>query len=148
MTMSYRPLIGTPISDLDTPCLVVDMDNLDHNMSVMADYYQNRNTKLRGHGKNHKTPAIAMRQINRGGTVGGVCSAKVSEAEVMIHAGITNVMITSEIIAPLKIQRLCNLAKQAEVIVACDNLDNARTISMAAVSHGVNIGLVVELETG
>ena len=53
MTMSYRPLIGTPISDLDTPCLVVDMDNLDHNMSVMADYYQNRNTKLRGHGKNH-----------------------------------------------------------------------------------------------
>ena len=148
MTMSYRPLIGTPISDLDTPCLVVDMDNLDHNMSVMADYYQNRNTKLRGHGKNHKTPAIAMRQINRGGTVGGVCSAKVSEAEVMIHAGITNVMITSEIIAPLKIQRLCNLAKQAEVIVACDNLDNARNISMAAVSHGVNIGLVVELETG
>lgn len=148
MTISYRPLIGTPISDLDTPCLVVDMDNLDHNMSVMADYYQNRNTKLRGHGKNHKTPAIAMRQINRGGTVGGVCSAKVSEAEVMVHGGITNVMITSEIIAPLKIQRLCNLAKQAEVIVACDNLDNARNISMAAVSHGVHIGLVVELETG
>ena len=86
-----------------------------------------------------------MRQINRGGTVGGVCSAKVSEAEVMIHAGITNVMITSEIIAPLKIQRLCNLAKHAEVIVACDNLDNARNISMAAVSHGVNIGLVVDI---
>ncbi|GIS82172.1 MAG: hypothetical protein CM1200mP15_08040 [Dehalococcoidia bacterium] len=39
MTISYRPLIGTPMGDLDTPCLVVDMDNLDHNMSVMADYY-------------------------------------------------------------------------------------------------------------
>ena len=72
MTSSYRPLMGTPIDDLDTPCLVVDMDNLDHNMSVMADYYENRNTKLRGHGKNHKTPAIALRQINRGGTVEGV----------------------------------------------------------------------------
>ena len=148
MTISYRPLIGTPMGDLDTPCLVVDMDNLDHNMSVMADYYATRNTKLRGHGKNHKTPAIALRQINRGGTVEGVCSAKVSEAEVMVHGGIQNVMITSEIIAPLKIERLCNLAKQADIIVACDNLDNARNISRSAVSHGVSIGIVVELETG
>ena len=76
----YRPLPGTPMEDLDTPCLVIDMDALEHNMDVVADFYSGRSSKLRGHSKNHKTPAIALRQIRRGGTVGGVCSAKVSEA--------------------------------------------------------------------
>ena len=99
MDLHYRPQPGTPLEDLDTPCLILDMDALDHNMGVMADYYSGRSAKLRGHSKNHKTPALAHRQIRRGGTVGGVCSAKVSEAEVMVHSGIPSVFITSEIMA-------------------------------------------------
>ena len=67
----YRPQPGTPLSELDTPCLILDMDALDGNMGVMADFYEGRSSKLRGHSKNHKTPALALRQIRRGGTVGG-----------------------------------------------------------------------------
>ena len=96
MNEHYRPEPGTPMEDLETPCLVIDMDDLDHNMDVIADTYEGKSTKLRGHSKNHKTPAIAHRQIRRGGTVGGVCAAKVSEAEVMVHGGISSVFITSE----------------------------------------------------
>ena len=129
----YRPQPGTPVADLDTPCLILDMDALDRNMGVMADYYEGRSSKLRGHSKNHKTPALALRQIRRGGTVGGVCAAKVAEAEVMVHGGIGSVFITSEVVAPLKIERLCTLARQAEMLVACDNGDNARDLSRAAV---------------
>ena len=88
MIDSQTPLHGTPMEDLDTPCLVIDLDALDHNMDVIADYYRDRPSKLRGHAKNHKTPAIALRQIRRGGTIGGVCAAKVSEAEVMVHGGV------------------------------------------------------------
>ena len=148
MNNAYRPLIGTPIADLETPCLIVDMDQLDHNMSVISEYYSDKQTKLRGHSKNHKTPAIAIRQINAGGTVGGVCAAKVSEAEVMAHSGIPSVMVTSEIIAPSKIKRLCNLADQSEIIVACETVENARQLSVAADSRGVTLGVVIELETG
>ena len=148
MNNAYRPLIGTPMEDLETPCLIVDMDQLDHNMSVISEYYSDRETKLRGHSKNHKTPALAIRQINAGGTVGGVCAAKVSEAEVMVHSGIPSVMVTSEIIGPSKVNRLCNLADQAEIIVACEAADNARQLSVAASSRGVSLGVVIELETG
>ena len=144
----YRPQPGTPVADLDTPCLILDMDALDRNMGVMADYYEGRSSKLRGHSKNHKTPALALRQIRRGGTVGGVCAAKVAEAEVMVHGGIGSVFITSEVVAPLKIERLCTLARQAEMLVACDNGDNARDLSRAAVAQGVNLGVVIEQETG
>ena len=144
----YRPQPGTPVADLDTPCLILDMDALDHNMDVMADYYEGRSSKLRGHSKNHKTPALALRQIRRGGTVGGVCAAKVAEAEVMVHGGIGSVFITSEVVAPLKIERLCTLARQAEMLVACDSGENARDLSQAAAAQGVNLGVVIEQETG
>ncbi|MCY4366703.1 MAG: alanine racemase [Chloroflexi bacterium] len=144
----YRPKPGTPVEDLDTPCLVLDMDALDHNMDVMAGFYEGRHSKLRGHSKNHKTPAIAMRQIRRGGTVGGVCAAKVAEAEVMVHGGVPSVFVTSEVVDPAKIERLCNLAREAEILVACDTEDNARDISSAATRLGVNVGLVIEQETG
>ena len=144
----YRPTPGTPMEDLDTPCLVIDMDDLDHNMDVIANTYEGRSAKLRGHAKNHKTPAIAHRQIRRGGTVGGVCAAKVSEAEVMVHGGIPSVFITSEIVASMKIDRLCSLAGQAEMLVACDQVANARDLSKAATARGVELGVVIELETG
>ena len=144
----YRPLPGTPMEDLDTPCLVIDMDALDHNMDVIADFYRTRPSKLRGHSKNHKPPAMALRQIRRGGTIGGVCAGKVSEAEVMVHGGVTSVFITSEGIGDLKIDRLCALADQAEMMVACENAYNAQALSRAAQGRGVNLGVVIELETG
>ena len=148
MDQHYRPLPGTPVEELDTPCLILDMDALDHNMDVMAGYYAGQSSKLRPHSKNHKTPALAHRQIRRGGTVGGVCAAKVAEAEVMIHGGVPSVLITSEIVAPIKIERLCALALQAELMVACDDPQNARDLSRAAAAQGVELGVVIEQETG
>jgi len=148
MNEHYRPPPGTPIEDLDTPCLIIDMDDLDNNIDVIASTYAGTTAKLRGHAKNHKTPAIAHRQIRRGGTVGGVCAAKVSEAEVMVHGGIASVFITSEIVEPMKIDRLCSLADQAELLVACEQAANARDISKAATARGVEIGVIIELETG
>ena len=142
------PKIGTAINDLDTPCLILDMDAVDHNMGVMSDYYQDKDAKLRGHSKNHKSPAIAHRQINKGGTIGGVCAAKVSEAEVMVHGGISSVFITSEIVDASKIERLCNLASQSQILVACENAVNAQNLSQVAMRFGVNLGVVIEVETG
>ena len=148
MNEHYRPTPGTPIEDLDTPCLIIDMDDLDNNIDVIASTYAGTTAKLRGHAKNHKTPAIAHRQIRRGGTVGGVCAAKVAEAEVVVHGGIASVFITSEIVELMKIDRLCSLADQAELLVACEQAANARDISKAATARGVEIGVIIELETG
>ena len=148
MPQAYEPQPGTPVSQLDTPCLILDMDALDHNMDVIADFYADRHSKLRGHSKNHKSPAIALRQIQRGGTIGGVCAAKVAEAEVMVQGGVPSIFVTSEVVAPPKIARLCALADQAEILVACENEANARDLSQVASSQGVNLGVVIEQETG
>ena len=66
----------------------------------------------------------------------------------MVHGGVPSVFITSEVVAPLKIDRLCSLAREAEILVACDSEENARDISRAATAQGVNVGIVIEQETG
>ena len=76
MEERYRPSPGTSLEELNTPCLILDMDALENNMMVMSDYYRDRLCKLRPHVKNHKSPVIAHMQIRAGGTVGGVCAGQ------------------------------------------------------------------------
>ena len=144
----YRPVPGTPIDELDTPCLVLDMDAVEHNMAVMADYYRDRSCKLRPHVKNHKSPILAHMQIRAGGTVGGVCAAKVSEAEVMVQGGIENVFITNQVVTRDKIARLCSLARQTDLTVACDDPRNALDLAEGARSARAMLGIIIEADTG
>ena len=148
MGQRNTPSAGMPLEELDTPCLILDLDALEHNMQVMADFYRDRPCKLRPHVKNHRSPLIAQMQIRTGGTIGGVCAAKVAEAEVMVEGGITDVFITSEIVTKDKISRLCELACRAQIAVACDDPRNARDLSEGAQAAKANLGIIIEVETG
>ncbi len=143
----HRPVPGTLIEELDTPCLLVDMDALEHNIGVMADYYRDRPAKLRPHTKNHKSPMIAHMQIRAGGTVGGVCTAKVAEAEVMVQGGIPQVFIANQVVTKDKISRLASLAQRADMIVAADDVRNVQDLSDGARAAGAELGVMIEVDT-
>ena len=143
----YRPLPGTPLGELDTPCLLIDLDNLEHNFQVVADTYRDTETKMRMHTKNVKSPLIAALQIRAGGTNGGVCTAKTAEAEVMVEGGIEDVLIPNQIVTRDKIARLCALAKRARITVGVDDTRNLADISDVAVSQGSVLGVVIEVDT-
>jgi D-serine deaminase-like pyridoxal phosphate-dependent protein len=143
----YRPLPGTRIEDLDTPCLLIDLDALEHNFRLIADTYRDSTCKMRTHIKNLKSPILAHMQIRAGGTVGGVCAAKVSEAEVMVEGGINDIFIANQVVARDKIERLCALAKHADIKVAVDDPRNLQDLSEVAQAHGVTIGVVIEVDT-
>ena len=144
---SYRPLPGTPLDELDTPCLLVDLDALEHNFQVAADTFRDTACKMRAHTKNLKSPVLAHMQIRAGGTVGGVCTAKVSEAEVMVQGGISDILIPNQIVTRDKIARLCALARQADMKVCADNPRNVQDLSDVAEEYGVTVGVLVEVNT-
>ena len=144
---NYRPLIGTDIEDLETPCLIIDIDLLESNYQIIADTYRDTECKMRAHIKNLKSPPLAHMQIRAGGTVGGVCAAKVSEAEAMVDGGIDDILIPNQVVTPDKIARLCSLARQAKMMVAADNTDNLQAISDVAAEMGVSVGVVIEVDT-
>jgi D-serine deaminase-like pyridoxal phosphate-dependent protein len=130
----------------DTPELVVDIDTVRTNVERAATLARDAGVALRPHAKTHKLPQIARMQIDAGAV--GIQVAKLGEAEVMIDAGIENVLVGYPIVGERKLRRLAALAERANVSVALDSLEVAAGVSHAAVEHGLTIRVLVELDTG
>src|SRR5215207_208097 len=134
------------VSELETPALIVDLDVMDQNLSRMAGYCREHQLLLRPHTKSHKIPELAKRQIDSGAT--GITVAKLGEAEVMLNAGITDILIAYPIVGTEKTRRLAKLAEQADITVSLDSEEAARAISGAARERGVKVGVLAELDVG
>src|SRR5919199_3152540 len=76
---------GMTIDDLDTPCLIVDLDRMARNIQTWQAKIGATGAKLRPHVKTHKVPAIAKLQLHAGAA--GITVAKVAEAEVFAAGG-------------------------------------------------------------
>src|SRR5258708_17590753 len=138
----------TTYSELpETPFLTVDMDMLEQNIARMARTIIHEGKKSwRPHVKAIKTPAIAHKLIDAGAI--GVTCAKLSEAEVMIGAGIRDVLIANQIVSPSKLRRLAHLNRNARVLVAVDNVRNVEEIECACADLDITIPVLIELDIG
>ena len=134
------------ISELETPAVIVDLDVMERNLSRVAGYCRTHQLLLRPHTKTHKIPELAKRQIASGAT--GITVAKLGEAEVMLDAGIDDILIAYPIVGPAKTARLARLAERAKVSVSLDSEDAAREISAAASRPGTKIGILIEMDVG
>ncbi len=146
--MTTRPPadVGMSVADIDTPALVVDLDAYEHNLDLMAASLAGTPVRLRGHAKTHKCPVVALHQIARGAV--GSCCQKVSEAEAMVAGGVRNVLVSNEIVARRKIERLVGLARRAEVSVCVDDPRNVDDLDAAARAAGVRLPVLVEIDVG
>ena len=141
-------LPGMDEADIQTPCLVLDLDALERNITKMGDYAKAHGMRHRVHGKMHKSVDVAKLQEKLGGAV-GVCCQKVSEAEVFARGGIKDVLVSNQVRDPAKIDRLARLPKLgARIIVCVDDIDNVAELSAAAEKHGTHIECFVEIDCG
>src|SRR6266446_6877565 len=92
------------LDDLATPFLYVDLDRMNRNIEAMAAATRDLGVRLRPHAKTHKVPEIAHLQIAAGAA--GITVAKISEAEVFADAGIDDVFVAYEVVAPVQLRRL------------------------------------------
>ncbi|MEL7027037.1 MAG: 3-hydroxy-D-aspartate aldolase BhcC [Pseudomonadota bacterium] len=140
--------VGMAEADIQTPCLVLDLDALERNIKKMGDYAREHGMRHRIHGKMHKSVDVAKLQERLGGAV-GVCCQKVSEAEVFARGGIKDVLVSNQVRDPHKIDRLAQLPKLgARTIVCVDDVANIADLSEAAVRHGTQIECFVEMDVG
>jgi 3-hydroxy-D-aspartate aldolase len=145
--------IGDPVSEVDTPALLVDLDAFERNLARMAAKVEamraaggNPALRLRPHAKTHKSPDIAARQVAAGAV--GVCVQKVAEAEALVEGGVTDVLVSNEVVGRSKLARLAALAGRAKLSVCVDHPDNARALSQAMVEAGASIDVLVEIDVG
>lgn len=146
--MSFRPAgtVGMPLSEVDTPCLVLELDAFERNVARLPASLAGTGIRLRPHAKSHKSPDIAKRQLAAGAV--GVCCQKVSEAEAMVAGGIADVLIANEVVGAPKLKALAALAQRATVRVCADDADNVRALDAAARAAGTVLEVLVEIDVG
>ena len=143
----YRSAIGKARHDLITPALILDLDVARRNIATMADYMRGMPAKLRPHIKVHKSPELARMQMEAGACI-GMTTATVWEAVVMARGGIDDILVANAVVGPEKIQTIAELAREARVIVAIDDADNADELSLAALKAGSVLGVLIDLDVG
>ncbi|MCE2558061.1 MAG: alanine racemase, partial [Acidobacteria bacterium] len=139
--------VPIPVEEVPTPALLIDVATMELNLAKMAAHAEERSIGLRPHTKTHKCPLLAKRQLEMGAV--GVCCAKVGEAEVMVEAGLEEVLITSPVVTDDKIRRVVALSKMSsEVALVVDNQPAAERLNEAAAAQGVTQRVLVDLDVG
>ncbi|WP_374693995.1 alanine racemase [Gordonia rubripertincta] len=128
---------------LDTPLAVVDEVVLNANLDRMAEFASAAGFALRPHGKTHKSPELAARQISRGAI--GLTVATVGEAEIFAAAGVSDLFIAYPLwLTEGKARRLRAIMEHADVLLAVDSTAGAARLA----HHLPHARVVVEVDSG
>ncbi|RYF43937.1 MAG: DSD1 family PLP-dependent enzyme [Comamonadaceae bacterium] len=152
-----KQLIGQPVTAIDTPSLVVDLDAVTRNLVRMAEFARKHEVRWRAHAKTHKSSTLAKLQVQAGAV--GVCVQKTSEAETMAAGGVMDIYISNEVIAPAKLARVAALAhrlaaEHGQLAIAVDSVEGiqrlARAMNEARAAGGGSavIDVFVEIDVG
>lgn len=131
---------------LDTPAVVVDLDIVEKNLQFGADFARRQGLNFRPHIKTHKIPLLAQAQLELGAR--GITAQKISEAEVMVDAGLTDVLISYNIVGPLKLRRLRKLSERASVRTVADHLTVVAGLAEHFQDSSKKLGVLVEIDGG
>lgn len=149
INMPYSVKIGDPVSALDTPSMLVDLDLMEQNIQKLMAQLLPTGVNIRPHSKTTKSAILAQKLIAAGAK--GACVAKLSEAEVMCAKGVTDLLITCEIVGPAKVARLVELFQRfKEIRIVVDSEEGARAIDTALGDSGVQDRLLtlIDLDVG
>jgi 3-hydroxy-D-aspartate aldolase len=143
----WQPLLlaqPVPVEALPTPALVLDAEAFERNLARMAMFLAEHGKGFRPHAKTHKCPLIAARQLEAGAV--GVCAAKLSEAAVLVGAGIGRVLITSPLVSADKVRLLARLAGHAEQLDIVVDSERGLDLLADAADPDRPLGVLIDVD--
>lgn len=139
--------VGKPVADVETPVVIVDLDQLEANLKEVQSYADEHGIALWPHTKTHKSPEIGLMQLDFGAR--GLTVAKTGEAEVFHEAGARSLLLHYPPFGQAKWDRLVDLvADGTELTVALDSAVPAEGLSTALSQRGLQAAVLVELDLG
>jgi len=134
------------IDELDTPCVVIDLDRVEANLARAQLYADSAGLRLRPHVKTHKLPDFALRQMALGAI--GITCQKLGEAEAMAEGGLTDILIPYNILGRAKIDRLLALHRQIAISVTADSLTTVAGYAARFTDPSHPLPVLIECDTG
>jgi D-serine deaminase-like pyridoxal phosphate-dependent protein len=133
-------------ADLETPCVLIDVDRMERNIARAAGWAQARGVRLRPHAKTHKVVEVGRRQLEAGAR--GLSVAKGSEAEVFAAAGCDDLFIAFPVVGADKALRLRALAERVRLAVGVDSLEGARSLAAPFAEAGRALDVMLKVDCG
>ena len=138
--------VGRRLDDLETPVPVIDVGVVARNLERWQARCDALGIANRPHIKTHKLAALALAQVALGAK--GITVQKLGEAEVMADAGISDLLLTFNVVGGHKLGRLAALARRTGISVVADNEAVVAGIGRAGEAAGRSIEVLVECDTG
>ncbi|MEO8759243.1 MAG: D-TA family PLP-dependent enzyme [Devosia sp.] len=136
----------TNISELETPCVVIDLSRVEANLKRAQAHADQHGYKLRPHIKTHKLPRFAKRQVELGAV--GITAQKLGEAEVMAAAGLNDIFVPYNIVGATKLARLKALNDKVKLSVTADSPDTVSGYAERFLGSAKTLTVLVECDTG
>lgn len=133
---------------VETPALLLDLDVVARNIARFQGVADRIGLKVRPYVKTHRLAEVARMQLVSGAI--GVSCQKVSEAEAMLTAcpGITDILISCNIVGAEKLDRLRLLAQRVRLSVVADSPTIVDGLSLAFANSPAPLHVLVECNTG
>jgi len=145
--------IGKPVEEIETPALLLDLDKFQWNIDKMFKFAKEAGVNVRPHAKTFKAAAICNKLLEAGAI--GLMTQKLSEAEVLLNAGVLygdkDILISQELADPAKIETLVgmNVAMgDGKVLTSIENAEEAELLSEAALRWGIKQHVIIEMSQG
>ncbi len=141
------PIAPALPGDLDTPCLVIDLDIVERNAHRMASAVAERGVALRPHVKTHKSVALAKIQLGAGAV--GITVGTLGEAEVMADGGIRDILLAYPLWADAsKAARLRALHERDDLTltVGVDSVAGGKSLATAVAGSAKPLRVLIELD--
>jgi D-serine deaminase-like pyridoxal phosphate-dependent protein len=133
------------LQNIPTPALVVDLARVKRNIDKLARYTRQHRINFRPHTKTHKSRLMARLQMEAG--AGGLCVAKVGEAEVMAQES-NDLLLAYPALDPVRACRVAELARNTTMHVAVDSRQAIDALAAAARAKGTTIGILPDIDVG
>ena len=134
------------IYEVDTPVPSIDLEIVERNLVRWQARCQESGLRNRPHIKTHKLVPLARYQLELGAC--GLTVQKLGEAEVMCSAGISNLLLTFNIVGRPKLARLVDLARKTDIAVVADSDQVIYGLAEAGLAARRPLDVFVECDTG
>ena len=132
------------LSDLQTPCLVLDVDRMDRNIARLRAKLDGLGVTLRPHLKTAKSVEIARRMMST--PQGPATVSTLREAELFAEAGITDVIYAVGV-TPSKLAKVIELRRGGcDLAVLLDTVEQAQAVASASRGAGIIIPALIEID--
>lgn len=141
-----HPLEGKHIKEVPAPAFLIDLDIVDHNITLMSQRFKEKEVAWRAPCKAHRCPDLARYIINKG-NVNGIVLLTLEEVEAFAAAGIDDIYFANQVATTEELERLASIAKQLKRLrVAVDDADYIKSLAKAVEKWEITTPIEVLVE--